>query len=164
MITSIIVAKDKNNGIGRNNELPWHLSDDLRMFRRVTSPHAILMGRRTFDSIGRALPDRTNIVLTHNTALEVDGVHIAHSIEEAYEICAAEGIEQLFIIGGGKIFEQFLSKAEVLYLTEVDTVIEDADVFFPAVDTSEYMNIYTQNYKQSDKNDFDFKLNILLKK
>ncbi len=164
MLTSMIVAMDKNNAIGKKNQLPWHLSDDLQMFKRVTSSHAILMGRRTFDSIGKVLPNRRNFILTRNKNLKIDGAHIIHSIDEAYEQCKSMGIEQLFIIGGGKIFLEFLPLADLLYISEVDADIKDADTFFPRIDFSQYYKIYTQSYSANDKNDYDFQLNILRKK
>ncbi len=129
---NIIVATSKNNQIGINNKLPWHISEDLKYFKCTTSGKTILMGRKTFESIGKPLPNRKNIVLTRDMNFKPDGVTVIHSLEEALEICKNE--ENIFIIGGGEIYSLFLPYADYLYITLVDKVIY-GDTDFPSYDT-----------------------------
>jgi len=138
---SIIAAVGKNLAIGKDGKLLWHISDDLKRFKRLTTGHAIIMGRKTFKSIGRALPDRTNIVITRNKDFNTDGALIAGSLEEAIEIAEHTtpplapllnrgGDKEIFVIGGGEIYAQALSIADKLYLTLVESNA-DGDTFFP---------------------------------
>ena len=129
----IIVAISDNNAIGRNNELLWHISEDLRFFRRTTVGSPVIMGRKTFESIGRALPSRVNIVISRgfNTAEEVA---VCNSLEDAFKVAEETNLEKCFVIGGGQIYAQALSQVDKLVVTHVHTTIEDADTFFPAID------------------------------
>lgn len=129
----IIVAISDNNAIGRNNELLWHISEDLRFFRRTTLGCPVIMGRKTFESIGRALPKRVNIVVSraYSTAEEVA---VVGSVEEALNLAEETNLERCFVIGGGQIYSQSLPLADTLIVTHVHTVIEDADTFFPEID------------------------------
>lgn len=129
---TIVVATDRNNGIGINNTLPWHLPEDLAHFKRTTSGHAILMGRKTFESIGRALPNRRNIVITRNAGWQHDGVERAGSLAEAAALAAAAG-GPAFIIGGAQIYAEALPLAERLIITRIDASF-DCDAFFPPLD------------------------------
>ena len=129
----IIVAISDNNAIGRNNELLWHISEDLRFFRRTTVGSPVIMGRKTFESIGRALPSRVNIVVSRGfkTAEEVA---VCTSLEDAFKVAEETNLEKCFVIGGGQIYSQALPLVDKLVVTHVHTVIEDADTFFPAID------------------------------
>ena len=131
----IIVAISDNNAIGRNNELLWHISEDLCFFRRTTLGSPVIMGRKTFESIGRALPSRVNIVVSRgfNTAEEVA---VCTSLEDAFNVAQETNLEKCFVIGGGQIYAQALQLVDKLVVTHVHTVIEDADTFFPAIDPS----------------------------
>lgn len=133
MEKSIIVAISDNNAIGRDNQLLWHISEDLRFFRRTTLGCPVIMGRKTFESIGRALPKRVNIVVSRafNTGEEVA---VATSLEAAFKIAGETNLEQCFVIGGGQIYAQALSMVDSLIVTHVHTVIEEADTFFPEID------------------------------
>ena len=133
MEKSIIVAIADNNAIGRDNQLLWHISEDLRFFRRMTLGCPVIMGRKTFESIGRALPKRVNIVVSRgfNTGEEVA---VATSLEEAFNVAEETNLEQCFVIGGGQIYSQALPLVDSLIVTHVHTVIEDADTFFPEID------------------------------
>ena len=133
MSLSLIVAMAENRVIGVNNRLPWHLPADLKHFRALTMGHPILMGRKTFDSIGRVLPGRRNIVVTRNPAYKSDGVEIAHSLHEASRLCPDE--REAFVIGGAHLYEAALPHAQRIYLTLVHTVVQ-GDVLFPALDES----------------------------
>jgi len=119
-----------NRAIGKNNQLLWHLGGDLKHFKEITSGHPVIMGEKTYYSIGRPLPKRTNIVLSQNLDLFIEGCIIAHSIDEAIEIASKQDQDEIFIIGGGSIYSQTINKADKLYLTIVNQVY-DADTFFP---------------------------------
>jgi len=125
---TIIVATDSSNGIGINNTLPWHLPEDLAHFKRLTSGHPIIMGRKTFDSIGRPLPNRRNIVISRNAGWQHDGVERAASLQEALSMVA--GVDEAFVIGGGQIFEQALPLVGKLVITRIAQNYE-CDAFFP---------------------------------
>ena len=133
MEKSIIVAISDNNAIGHDNQLLWHISEDLRFFRRTTLGCPVIMGRKTFESIGRALPKRVNIVVSRafNTGEEVA---VATSLEAAFKIAEETNLEQCFVIGGGQIYAQALSMVDSLIVTHVHTVIKEADTFFPEID------------------------------
>ncbi len=138
----IIVAVADNNAIGKNNELLWHISEDLKFFKRMTSGCPVIMGRKTFESIGRPLPKRTNIVVSRGFDAP-DGVKVVQSLDEAYSAAEASvvspdsctfGAERCFIMGGGQIYAQALPVMDRLIITHVHTTIEDADTFFPPLD------------------------------
>ena len=133
MEKNIIVAISDNNAIGRNNELLWHISADLKFFRRQTLGWPVIMGRKTFESIGRALPGRVNVVISRNFSTGEE-VAVAGSLEEAFAIAESTNLEKCFVMGGGQIYAQALEQADRLIVTHVHTVIEDADTFFPAID------------------------------
>ena len=153
MEISILVAVAENGVIGYNNELVWHLRDDLQLFKKRTLNHTILMGRKTFDSIGKPLPKRNNIVISRNENLHIQGVTVVNSLSEALELVKQE--EEVFIIGGQKIFELAAPFATKLYLTSVKASPE-GDVFF---DLSPYLNWEVTDrvlFEKSDDNEFDF--------
>ena len=133
----VIVAIADNNAIGRNNELLWHISEDLKFFRRTTSGCPVIMGRKTFESIGRPLPKRTNIVVSRGFEAP-EGVTVVSSLSEAYSVALSAECEvdsqRCFVIGGGQIYAQAINDADRLVVTHVHTVIEDADTFFPEID------------------------------
>ena len=129
----IIVAISDNNAIGRDNALLWHISEDLKFFRRTTSGHPVIMGRKTFESIGRPLPKRTNIVVSRGSEAP-EGTLLAASLEEAFAKAEVTQPARCFVIGGGQIYAQALELADRLIVTHVHTVIENADTFFPEID------------------------------
>lgn len=128
---SLIVAHDKNHVIGLNNEMPWHLPGDLAYFKKTTMGKPIIMGRNTFESIGRPLPGRRNIVITRNTAYTAEGIEVVHSVEDALELVKDQ--EEIMVIGGQQIFTEVLPLADRLYITKIDFEFE-GDTFFPAYD------------------------------
>ncbi len=148
---SLIVAVDRNNGIGINNTLPWRLPEDLAFFKRVTSGHAIIMGRKTFDAIGRPLPNRRNIVVTRNPAWEHAGVETANSLDQAVEI-AGEG--EVFIIGGAQIYRDAINHADRLIVTEIDAAFA-CDAFFPPIDPAQWQ-VESRETHHSDSNGWDY--------
>lgn len=141
----IIVAIADNNAIGRDNALLWHISEDLKFFRRTTSGHPVIMGRKTYESIGRPLPRRTNIVVSRGSEAP-EGTLLASSLEEAFWLAedATQGVAEVpqparcFVIGGGQIYAQALELADRLIVTHVHTVIENADTFFPEIDLQQW--------------------------
>ncbi len=134
-LVSLIVAISLNNAIGRNNQLLWHISEDLKYFKKVTSGHTIIMGRKTWESLGRPLPNRRNIVISRSQKA-IEGAEVFPSIEDALAACNTEG--EVFIIGGGEIYKQTLPIANRLYLTIVAQMIDDADTFFPVIDFTQW--------------------------
>ena len=135
MEKNIIVAISDNNAIGKDNELLWHISADMKFFRRQTLGSPVIMGRKTFESIGRALPGRVNIVISRGFDTGED-VEVVGSLEDAFATAASTNLEKCFIMGGGQIYAQALEMADKLVVTHVHTVIEDADTFFPPIDPS----------------------------
>ncbi|RJG06546.1 dihydrofolate reductase [Noviherbaspirillum cavernae] len=145
---TIVVAVDAQRGIGINNTLPWHLKEDLAHFKRVTTGHPIIMGRKTFDSIGRALPNRRNIAITRNPAWQHDGVETAASLEAAL---ALVGEVQSFIIGGAQIFAEAFPHAERLIVTHIDKSF-DCDTFFPPIDPQQWKEVEHEQHHSAENN------------
>ncbi len=132
---SIIVAMARNRAIGINNTLPWRCPEDLKHFKALTMGHHMIMGRKTFDSIGKPLPGRTTVVVTRDRSLQIDGCMIAHSLQDAIRACAND--DQIFIVGGADIYAQSLPLADTLYITEIQQDVT-GDAFFPAFDKREW--------------------------
>ena len=154
MIVSAIVAATENWVIGRDNDIPWYLSNDLKYFKKTTLNHHIIMGRNTYASIGRPLPKRTNIVLTRNPFYVIQNCLMAHSIQEALELAYDNGEKEAFIIGGGKIYQESFDLLDRIYLTVVHTKLE-GDTFFPELDLNVWKEVASVEYKADEKNDFD---------
>jgi dihydrofolate reductase len=153
MIISLIVATSSNNVIGKDNKLPWHLPNDLKYFKNTTWAMPIVMGRKTFESIGKPLPGRTNIVITRNTGWTAAGVSVVNSIEEAVQLAAAEAVKEIFIIGGAEIFLSLLPRAGRIYLTRIHQDFE-GDVFFPVIDEEEWKLIRNRDCVPDEKNKY----------
>jgi dihydrofolate reductase len=156
---SIIVAASLNNGIGIANGMPWHLPEDFKYFKNTTWGFPIIMGRNTFESIGKALPGRKNIVITSNTNFAADDVTPAHSLEQAIEIAKRENTKEIFIAGGAKVYEQALPLVSKVYLTRVNTTI-DADAFFPELSEEKYAKTFEHFFAANEKNKFDMAFQI----
>ncbi|UOE40589.1 dihydrofolate reductase [Chryseobacterium suipulveris] len=153
MIT-LVVAMGLNREIGIDNQLPWHLPKDLKHFKEITSGHPIIMGRKTYESIGKPLPNRTNIVVSRKTDWFEEGILIVGSLKEALKF--AQKIDKdIFIIGGGNIFEQTMEIADKLEVTEIKTTI-DADTFFPKIDEKIWQKTNETCHEKDEKNNFDF--------
>lgn len=159
MIISLIAAMAKDRVIGKDNQMPWHLPADFAWFKRCTMGKPIIMGRKTFDSIGRALPGRLNIVISRDKALTIEGVTVVASIEQAIE--RVQGEQEVMIIGGGSIYQACLAKADKLYLTFIDAEIE-GDTRFPDWG-SEWKTSYSEAYQADEKNAYGMIFNILEK-
>lgn len=133
---AIIAAVGENGAIGRTGDLVWHIREDLKYFKAVTMGHPVIMGRRTWESIGRALPGRLNIVVsrTMGPADVPEGVVVTFSLESAFKIAEAAGADRCFVMGGGQLYRQSIDSADLLFITEIHAAADDADTFFPAID------------------------------
>jgi len=151
---SFIVAMDKNNVIGYKNEMPWHLPNDLRFFKEKTTGHTIIMGRKTFESIGRVLPNRHHIVLTRSTTVFPKEVEVVNDIEDIVQLSQNKE-EELFVIGGGNIFKQMLEYADRLYVTIIDEAFA-GDVFFPHICTDDWKETIKEKGIKNAKNPYDY--------
>jgi len=150
---SIIVAMSSNRVIGVNNSLPWHLSEDLKHFKTLTTGHTIIMGRKTYESIGKPLPNRRNIVISRNLNAFYGGIEVVHSLEDAFSTSSND--DEVFIIGGSNIYEQSLHLAEYLYITEIKKAFE-GDAFFPEIDKSLWTESTRETHISSDGLEFSF--------
>jgi dihydrofolate reductase len=137
MKISIISAMSENRVIGKGNQLPWDLPEDLKRFQKITSGHPVIMGRKTYDSMGKPLPKRTNLVITRNRSFHPEGVNVFESLPMALEFCKKNQFGEIFIIGGGEIFKQAIPYTEKFYLTILHRHVE-GDTFFPDIDFKPY--------------------------
>ncbi|RSK39874.1 dihydrofolate reductase [Mangrovimonas spongiae] len=159
---TIIVAVGEDNAIGKNNDLIWHLSDDLKRFKKLTSGHHIIMGRKTFESFPKPLPNRTHIVITRQQDYNVpEGIIVVNNLEDALD--AAKNDEQPFIIGGGQIYKQAMPLADKIELTRVHDTFEDADTFFPEINGNHWKEISRTKHNKDDKHKHDFSFITYLK-
>ena len=163
MIVSAIVATDNNGVIGNNNQIPWYLPADLKYFKKTTIHHHVIMGRKTFESIGKPLPKRTNIVLTKNPFFVASGVISSYSIEEALNIALTNDESEVFIIGGAQIYQIALPYLARIYLTEVHTSVQ-GDILFPQIDFSTWELSSSIGHQADEKNEFDYTFKIYNKK
>jgi dihydrofolate reductase len=151
---TIIAAAAENNALGKDNQLVWHLPDDFKRFKALTSGHYIIMGRKTFESFPKPLPNRTHIIITRQANYEVpEGCIVALGLQEAIATCPKN--EEVFIIGGGEIYKQSIDVANKLELTRVHTTIE-ADTFFPEIDVTQWELVFEEFHPKDDKHDYDF--------
>jgi dihydrofolate reductase len=157
MKVSLIVALSKNKAIGLNNRMLWRLRDDFKNYKKITMGHCLIMGRKTFESIGSPLPGRTSIVISRNKDYEVpEGVHLAESLEDALEVARLTGDDECFINGGGEIYSLALPLVTTAYITEVDTEIEKADAFFPEIDFSSWKEVDSFTHEKDKSNDHNW--------
>ena len=156
MYLQLIAALDRNRAIGRGNALPWHLPDDLKRFKALTLGKPVLMGRKTAESIGRALPKRRNLVLTRSGRVPFDGMQAVATLDEARALAAADGASKLCVIGGAELYALTLPLATHLYLTHVDTEADDADTFFPAFDPAQWRAIAREAHAADERHAFAF--------
>lgn len=159
MTLSIIVAVASDGAIGRANDLLWHLPADLKRFKELTTGHTILMGRKTFESLPRGpLPNRRNIIISRSLPAQ-PGAEVYPTIQQALEACASD--EEVFIIGGGEIYRQLLPNTEQIYLTRVQASFPDAEVFFPELDSTEWIEEAREVYPRDERNEYDTELLLL---
>ena len=155
---SIIVAKSKNNAIGNKGKLPWHIPEDLKKFKAITMGKPMIMGRSTFESIGRALPGRKNIIMTRDVNYQADDILVAHCPEEALILSGKSN--EIMIIGGGEIYSIFFHMVNRLYLTNVAKYV-DGDVFFPEIDFSEWQVVSEEKFPENAERKIGFSIEIL---
>jgi dihydrofolate reductase len=159
MTLSIIVAVASDGAIGRANDLLWHLPADLKRFKELTTGHTILMGRKTFESLPRGpLPNRRNIIISRSLPAQ-PGAEVYPTIQQALVACASD--EEVFIIGGGEIYRQLLPDTEQIYLTRVQASFPDAEVFFPELDPTEWIEEAREVYPRDERNEYDTELLLL---
>ncbi|MFZ2301210.1 MAG: dihydrofolate reductase [Gallionella sp.] len=142
---AIIVAMARNRTIGINNTLPWRISADLQHFKKLTMGHHMIMGRKTFESIGKPLPGRTTVVVSRDRNLKIDGCIVAHSLQDAIAACVSD--PQIFVVGGADIYAQALSLADRLYVTEIQQDVA-GDAWFPEFDRAEWLEVSREKYRQ----------------
>ncbi len=159
MRIALIWAMARNGVIGRDNKLPWYLPEDLKYFKRVTTGKPVIMGRKTYDSIGRPLPNRTNIVVTRDASLTLPGVKVVTSLDDALDLARAESVisdvEEVIVMGGAEIYAQALPHADRLYVTLVHAEVE-GDAVFPPIDLDEYQELAREDFKAEGPNPYDY--------
>lgn len=158
MIISIIVAMNNKGVIGHEGDLPWRLSADLKHFKAITMGKPLIMGRKTHESIGRPLPGRKNIVVTHSEEFKAEGCVIVHSLDNAFQ--AAGDADEVMIMGGSGIYDQSLARADRVYLTEVHADVK-GDVYFPEFDKGEWKELGREEHTADEKNEFDYSFVVL---
>ncbi len=167
MLLSIIVAQSENRIIGRGNKLPWYLPEDLKYFKRITQGKPIVMGRKTFESIGKPLPGRTNIVISRNPDYQSPGIHVVASLDQALDLAEQQalidGSEEMLVIGGAEIYQQALLQADRLYVTQVHAVI-DGDASFPEIDNSLWEEMGREDFYADGPNPYDYSFVIYQRK
>lgn len=153
MTITLIAAAAENNALGKDNRMIWHLPDDFKRFKKLTTGHHIIMGRKTLESMNGPLPNRTNIVITRQADYTYEGCTIVHSLDEALAVCPQD--EEVFVIGGGEIYNQSISKANKIELTRVRTEVE-ADAFFPEINTDEWTLTESVFHDTDEKHKLEF--------
>ena len=156
---SLIAAIGKNNELGKGNTLLWHMPADMKFFRDTTRGHAVIMGRKTFESLPGVLPNRRNVVITRDKSYLRDGVDVVHSLEEALNLFKGKN-EEIFIIGGAEIYKQSMSIADRLYITHIDAEEKDADAFFPEIIPIVWNEVSHEEHEADEKNKFAYTFSI----
>ncbi|WP_338447932.1 dihydrofolate reductase [Niallia oryzisoli] len=159
---SFIVAMDKNRVIGKDNKLPWHLPADLKFFKKVTMGHPIIMGRNTFESIGKPLPGRENIIVTRNKEYKQEGCTIIHSVKELLDLSSRKD-EEVFVIGGSELFQATFSVADRLYITKIEEEFA-GDTYFPEFNESNWVLVSQEKGEKDEKNPYDYFFTIYERK
>ena len=163
MIISLIVAMDEKRGIGKDDKLPWHLSSDLRRFRELTMGHHMIVGRKTFESIGKPLPGRQTIVVTRNPTFKPDGCLVTNSVQSAVALAQERGEPEVFVIGGAEIYAQVLDVADRIYLTQVHAEV-DADTFFPELKHDRWTETQSTFQAADERNQYSSSFKLLERK
>jgi len=164
MRVALIVAAASNGVIGRNNQLPWYLPNDLKYFKQATLGKPVVMGRKTYESIGKPLPGRTNIVVTRQSDWQAEGVRVVNSLDEALamaeSIAEIDGAEELMVIGGAQIYNEAFKRATRLYFTQVHAEIE-GDAYFPVVEPAEWREVAREDFAAEGPNPYDYSFVVL---
>ncbi|MFQ1689413.1 type 3 dihydrofolate reductase [Aeromonas veronii] len=159
MKISMIAAMAHDRVIGKDNQMPWHLPADLAHFKRVTLGKPVLMGRKTFESIGRPLPGRRNLVISRNPGYQAEGIEVVGSVEAALALLAGSSVEELMVIGGGHLYAEMLPSADCLYLTRIDLAVE-GDTRFPAFDDGQWQRVDCESHPADEKNPHPYSFEI----
>ena len=159
MTISLIVAAAENNSIGKNNQLLWHLPNDLKFFKNTTWGMPVIMGRKTFEAVNKPLPGRFNIVITRQEGWKADGVIVAKDLNDALQKATETNCKEIFIIGGGEIYKQSMEMADKIYLTRVHATIE-GDTFFPRVDENKWQLIADEDFGVDEKHAFAYSFQV----
>ncbi len=155
MKISLVVAASENNAIGKNNQLLWHLPNDLKFFKNTTWGMPVIMGRKTFESVSKILPGRFNIVITTQPNWNFDGALVANSLQDALDKALVTNCNEAFIIGGGEIYTQSIEMANTIFLTRVHTTI-DGDTFFPEIDETKWQLVSNEDFEMDEKHAFSY--------
>jgi len=156
MQISFVVAASENNVIGIDNELPWHLPMDLKFFKKMTSGKPVIMGRKTFESLGKALPNRLNIVLSRHLKKPPEDTQLFPKFKDALTFLNTENYPEICIIGGGQVFAESMDLADIIYITRVHTVIENGTAFFPEIDKGKWRLEWEEHHEKDEKHQFSF--------
>lgn len=159
-----IVAATENNVIGIGNDLPWRLPDDFKYFKQKTLGHTILMGKNTWLSLGRPLPQRENIIVSASLNERPKGTLVFTSLDEAMEYCKDQSVEQLFVIGGGVIFKEMFSVLDEILMTRIHAIIDGGEVFFPAIDPGEWEKVWEEFHPADERHQYAFTFERWLRK
>ena len=159
MTISLVVAASENNAIGKNNQLIWHLPNDLKFFKNTTWGFPVIMGRKSFESVNKPLPGRTNIVITTNPDWKVETVIVVKNLKDAIQKAAETNSKQIFIIGGGEIYKQSMDIADSIYITRVHADLE-GDTFFPEIDKSKWKLTSNQDFEADEKHAYSYSFQI----
>lgn len=162
MTISIIVAAARDNAIGKDNQLLWHMPADLKYFRKTTSGHTIIMGRKTFESVGKALPKRRNIVISRQENYEAEGIEVVSSLTDALALCEKDEGE-VFIVGGAQVYEQSITKTDKIYLTRIHQEFDGADTYFPEIKDEEWQLENVEHHESDEDNPYDYSFYIYSK-
>jgi len=152
-IISLMVAAAENNVIGKDNRLLWHLPDDLKFFKQTTSGHSIIMGRKTYESVGRPLPNRRNLIITRQARYTVEGAEVVQSLNDALARCTSE--KEVFVVGGGEIYRLALPLADRIYMTRVHAVPE-GDVYFPVLNPEDWSLVWSEHHEPDERHNVGF--------
>lgn len=163
MKISMIAAMAHDRVIGKDNQMPWHLPADLAHFKRVTLGKPVLMGRKTFESIGRPLPGRRNLVISRNPDYQVEGIEVVGSVEAALALLAGSSVEELMVIGGGHLYAEMLPSADCLYLTRIDLAVE-GDTRFPAFDDGQWQRVDCESHPADERNPHPYSFETWLRR
>lgn len=163
MKISMIAAMAHDRVIGKDNQMPWHLPADLAHFKRVTLGKPVLMGRKTFESIGRPLPGRRNLVISRNPDYQVEGIEVVGSVEAVLALLAGSSVEELMVIGGGHLYAEMLPSADCLYLTRIDLAVE-GDTRFPAFDDGQWQRVDCESHPADERNPHPYSFETWLRR
>jgi dihydrofolate reductase len=163
MTISLIVAASENNAIGKNNQLLWHLPNDLKFFKNTTWGMVVIMGRKTYESVNKPLPGRINIVITRQADWKAVGVIVARDLQDALKKAADTNCKEAFVIGGGEIYKWAFSIADKIYITRVQAIL-DGDTFFPVIDEAEWVLVSNEDFQKDEKHQYDYSFQAWIKK